>query len=82
MISLWSRSSLAKERVALQRCVSTGKRGPGEMPLKPDVPLPEIPAAFLHVGCWFLRAGVVYYFFGIEPREQSIAEIDRELAPA
>ena len=52
------------------------------MPLKPDVPLPEIPTAFLHVGCWFLRAGVVYHFFGIEPREQSIAEIDRELAPA
>lgn len=52
------------------------------MPLKPDVPLPEIPTAFLHVGCWFLRAGVVYYFFGIKPREQSIAEIDMELARA
>jgi putative MFS transporter len=47
-----------------------------------DVPLPEIPTAFLHVGCRFPRAGVVYYFFGIEPREQSIAEIDMELARA
>lgn len=50
--------------------------------LKPDVPLPEIPTAFLYLGCWFLMAGVVYYFFGMETKGKSIAEIDRELAPA
>ena len=47
--------------------------------LKPDVPLTEIPLAFLHLGCWFLMAGAVYYFFGIETRGKSIEEIDREL---
>lgn len=50
--------------------------------LKPDVPLPEIPTAFLYLGCWFLMAGVVYYFFGMETKGKSIAQIDRELAPA
>ena len=47
--------------------------------LKPDVPLPEIPLAFIYLGCWFLMAGIVYYFFGIETRGKSIEEIDREL---
>jgi putative MFS transporter len=47
--------------------------------LKPDVPLPEIPMAFVYLGCWFLMAGIVYYFFGIETRGKSIEEIDREL---
>ncbi len=47
--------------------------------LKPDVPLPEIPLAFLYLGCWFLMAGAVYYFFGLETRGKSIEEIDREL---
>jgi hypothetical protein len=50
--------------------------------LKPDVPLPEIPTAFLYLGCWFPVAGVVYYFFGMETKGKSIAQIDRELAPA
>jgi MFS transporter, putative metabolite:H+ symporter len=51
--------------------------------VKPDVPLTEIPLAFLYLGCWFLMAGVVYYFFGIETKGKSIEEIDRELnAPA
>ena len=50
--------------------------------LKPDVPLPQIPTAFLYLGCWFLMAGVVYYFFGMETKGKSIAQIDRELAPA
>ena len=36
--------------------------------LKPDVPLPQIPLAFLYLGCWFLMAGTVYYFFGIKTR--------------
>jgi putative MFS transporter len=48
--------------------------------LKPDVPLPEIPLAFLYLGCWFLMAGAVYYFFGLETRGKSIEQIDRELA--
>lgn len=50
--------------------------------LKPDVPLPQIPTAFLYLGCWFLMAGVVYYFFGLETRGKSIEQIDRELATA
>lgn len=50
--------------------------------LKPDVPLPEIPTAFLYLGCWFPVAGVVYCFFGMETKGKSIAQFDRELAPA
>jgi putative MFS transporter len=48
--------------------------------LKPDVPLPQIPLAFIYLGCWFLMAGAVYYFFGLETKGKSIEEIDRELA--
>jgi putative MFS transporter len=48
--------------------------------LKPDVPLPEIPLAFVYLGCWFLMTGTVYYFFGLETRGKSIEQIDRELA--
>jgi putative MFS transporter len=47
--------------------------------LKPDVPLTQIPTAFFYLGCWFLMAGCVYYFFGIETRGKSIEQIDREL---
>jgi putative MFS transporter len=47
--------------------------------LKPDVPLPAIPIAFLYLGCWFLMAGVVYYFFGLETRGKTNEQIDREL---
>jgi putative MFS transporter len=47
--------------------------------LKPDLPLPQIPAAFLYLGCWFLMAGAVYYFLGIETKGKSIEEIDQEL---
>jgi len=47
--------------------------------LKPDVPLPQIPMAFLYLGCWFLMAGIVYYFFGLETKGKSIEDIDREL---
>jgi putative MFS transporter len=50
--------------------------------LKPDVPLPEIPTAFVYLGCWFLMAGVVYYFFGIETKGKSLEQIDKELATA
>jgi len=42
----------------------------------------EIPMAFVYLGCWFLMAGIVYYFFGIETRGKSIEEIDRELNAA
>src|SRR5512140_2266612 len=48
--------------------------------LKPDVPLPQIPLAFVYLGCWFVMAGTVYYFLGIETRGKSIEQIDRELA--
>jgi len=50
--------------------------------VKPDVPLTAIPMAFLYLGGWFLLAGVVYYFLGIETRGKSIEQIDRELATA
>ncbi len=50
--------------------------------LKPDVPLTEIPTFFLYLGCWFLMAGVVYYFFGLETRGKTYEQIDRELAAA
>ncbi len=50
--------------------------------LKPDVPLPQFPTAFLYLGCWFLMAGVVYYFFGLETKGKSMQDIDRELAAA
>jgi len=48
--------------------------------LKPDVPLPQIPLAFVYLGCWFLMAGLVYYFVGFETKGKSIEDIDRELA--
>jgi MFS transporter, putative metabolite:H+ symporter len=50
--------------------------------LKPDVPLTQIPTAFIYLGCWFLMAGVVYYFFGLETKGKSLDQIDRELAAA
>jgi putative MFS transporter len=50
--------------------------------VKPDVPLDKIPLAFLYLGGWFLLAGVVYYFLGIETRGKSIEQIDRDLAAA
>jgi putative MFS transporter len=47
--------------------------------LKPDVPLTQIPTAFVYLGSWFLMAGAVYYFLGIETKGKSIEQIDREL---
>jgi hypothetical protein len=44
--------------------------------LKPDVPLPQIPTAFVYLGCWSLMAGIVYYFPGIETKGKSIEQID------
>jgi putative MFS transporter len=43
------------------------------------VPLPQIPTAFVYLGCWFLMAGIVYYFLGIETKGKSIEQIDKEL---
>jgi MFS transporter, putative metabolite:H+ symporter len=43
------------------------------------VPLTQIPTAFVYLGCWFLMAGAVYYFLGIETRGKSIEQIDQEL---
>jgi putative MFS transporter len=48
--------------------------------LKPDVPMSQIPMAFLYLGCWFLMTGAVYFFFGLETRGKSIEDIDRELS--
>jgi len=48
--------------------------------LKPDVPLPRIPTAFLYLGRWFPMAGLVYYFLGLETKGKSIEQIDKELA--
>ena len=48
--------------------------------VKPDVPIPQIPTAFLYLGSWFLLAGVVYYFIGFETGGRSLEEIDRDLA--
>ena len=48
--------------------------------VKPDVPVPQIPIAFLYLGSWFLLAGAVYYFLGFETGGRSIEEIDRDLA--
>jgi MFS transporter, putative metabolite:H+ symporter len=48
--------------------------------LKPAVPPPQIPTALVYLGCWFLMAGAVYYFLGIETRGKSIEQIDMELA--
>jgi putative MFS transporter len=39
-----------------------------------------IPTAFVYLGCWFLMAGIVYYFIGFETRGKSIEQIDKELA--
>jgi len=50
--------------------------------VKPSVPVPQIPTAFLYLGCWFLMAGVVYYFFGLETQGKSLEQIDKELAAA
>ena len=49
--------------------------------VKPDVPLPQIPTAFFYLGAWFVLAGPVYLFLGIETKGRSIDQIDKELAP-
>lgn len=52
--------------------------------VKPEATLDAIQPAFLYLASWFVMAGAVYYFFGIETKGRSIEEIDRDLkgAPA
>jgi putative MFS transporter len=50
--------------------------------VKPDVPLSQISTAFFYLGAWYLLAGVVYLFLGIETKGRSIEQIDRDLARA
>jgi putative MFS transporter len=50
--------------------------------VKPDVPLTQIPTAFLYLGGWYVLAGAVYLFLGIETKGRSIDQIDRDLAEA
>ena len=50
--------------------------------VKPDVPLSQIPTAFFYLGAWYVLAGAVYLFLGIETKGRSIQQIDRDLAEA
>ncbi len=50
--------------------------------VKPDVPLSQIPTAFFYLGAWYVLAGAVYLFLGIETKGRSIDQIDRDLAEA
>jgi len=50
--------------------------------VKPDVPLSQISTAFFYLGAWYVLAGVVYLFLGIETKGRSIEQIDRDLARA
>jgi MFS transporter, putative metabolite:H+ symporter len=52
--------------------------------VKPEATLDAIQPAFLYLASWFVLAGAVYFFLGIETQGRSIEEIDRDLknAPA
>jgi putative MFS transporter len=50
--------------------------------VKPDVPLSQISTAFFYLGGWYVLAGAVYLFLGIETKARSIDQIDRDLAEA
>jgi putative MFS transporter len=50
--------------------------------VKPDVPLSQIDTAFFYLGGWYVLAGVVYLFLGIETKGRSIDQIDRDLREA
>ena len=47
--------------------------------VKPEATLDAIQPAFLYLASWFLLAGAVYFFFGIETKGRSIEEIDSSL---
>jgi MFS transporter, putative metabolite:H+ symporter len=50
--------------------------------VKPEATLDAIQPAFLYLASWFVLAGAVYYFLGIETKGRSIEEIDRDLKAA
>jgi putative MFS transporter len=47
--------------------------------VKPEATLNAIQPAFLYLASWFVMAGAVYYFLGIETKGRSIEEIDAAL---
>jgi putative MFS transporter len=49
--------------------------------VKPEATLDAIQPAFLYLASWFVLAGAVYFFLGIETKGRSIEEIDRDLKP-
>lgn len=50
--------------------------------VKPEATLAAIQPAFLYLASWFVMAGVVYFFFGIETNGRSIEQIDAALSGA
>lgn len=50
--------------------------------VKPEATLGAIQPAFLYLASWFVLAGAVYLFLGIETKGRSIEEIDRTLKAA
>ncbi len=46
----------------------------------PQASIAMIGPAFIYLAGWYLLAGIVYYFFGIETKGCSIEYIDEELA--
>ena len=47
--------------------------------VKPEASVAMILPAFAYLAGWYLLAGVVYYFFGIETKGRSIEEINDQL---
>jgi putative MFS transporter len=47
--------------------------------IKPEASVENILPAFLYLAAWFVLAGAVYLFLGIETAGRSIEEIDRDL---
>jgi putative MFS transporter len=48
--------------------------------LKPEVSINALTPAFIYLGAWYMMAGVVYGFFGIETKGRSFEQIEDELA--
>jgi putative MFS transporter len=47
--------------------------------VKPEVSVAALTPAFLYLAAWYLMAGIVYGFFGIETRGRSFEAIEQEL---
>jgi putative MFS transporter len=47
--------------------------------IKPEASVENVLPAFLYLASWFVLAGAVYLFLGIETKGRSIEEIDRDL---